>query len=192
MGGFNPFKMLDKLAESLWTGPGSFRVYTVILVLAILGWFYWKHELSNAPNLYVKELTSYLVEEGVDSYRLGVTLDLVNKDNNKVWIVNGVRQRGSFAFDVTKASIILQTVGILKGDGDVIGTYHLSAGGRTIVKIKAQQLIQMHIVGGDPKLLLDMNWELILDKKTLKVTPEKLVTNGVISSTEWDHLNGVA
>ncbi|MFH0984385.1 MAG: hypothetical protein V1882_02490 [Candidatus Omnitrophota bacterium] len=175
-------------------GSGTFKLFSwivfgvFILCLALyVIWFVWNLRVSN---LFCKKVDIYYVEKETDKYQIGLLLEVVNKDINKIYIVTGAEYVGGFSL-TGNGSVSLQSIGFFDGNSKVTGKYSLRPGIPTPIKLEVPHLFGMHILGGSgPILHYEGVWHLLLENKKIEVKPENVIFKGAISNAGWDKLLG--
>lgn len=182
---------IAEILKATIEGPILFRLFSGILVVAFLSWLVWGHIISTLPNLYFKKVDVYYIEKDPGQYQVGLLLEIVNKDVNKICIVTGAEYKGGFRL-VGGGATIMQSIGFYKADSKVTGKYSLTPGSPIPIKLEVPQIMSMSILGGQGPILEFVGvWTLLLEKKAIAVMPQEGFNfRGVISNVDWSNLQG--
>jgi len=155
-----------------------------------------KHDMSE--DLYVKDLQFYWIEEGNNYYSVGILTRILNRNNERAYVVNTLAFTGSISFGVT-SPVHLRADYLNKCPFDnyaiVQKQYYIRPGKETYIDFELNDKIWMKIHHKEypPYLDFDVKWFLDIDKEgILEIRPEgdslKVLRFAMIKRDGWNAL----
>lgn len=168
----------------------------MLAAVGTYGQYYFKQRIDDAektlqsiPKVHIHRIATYYVSEGENRYRLGALVQILNKNAQAAYVIDGIGYEGGMTFGGDDSgSFTLRNV-IWNGQpGKVTGKYYLKAGDETTIKFLLPHTVEMRILGGVPKVTFTGRWVIFIEGAAFQIKPDAVTVERIISASEWNHL----